>query len=187
MGTILEYAKWLYLELAKLGISQTLKGATATWTYAKPIEGKRVIPLLRLERMENGPDGCFGRIILPDMTILRTGELRWKNNAADKSCIPPEPRGGQSALYRFTYSDSPRFGRKLYRAVFVPDRTSILIHPANFCGDTDLGKKCELNGCIALGMAIGMLDGQQAVLRSKEAVELFHERMRGEDFDLEIS
>jgi hypothetical protein len=182
---ILEYAKWAYLELAKW--AATPKGATVAATVAKQFEGRRVIPLLRLERMENGPDGCFSRLILPDGTILRAGELRWKNNASGVSCIPPEPRSGQAALYRFRLRPSPRFGVDLYGAVFVPDRFDILIHSGNFCGDVSLGKKSDVEGCIILGMVIGQLDGQQAVLRSKEAMDLFHEKMRGEDFDLEIS
>jgi len=75
----------------------------------------------------------------------------------------------------------------------VPDRSMIEIHAANFMGDinkinpsTDSHYISQLLGCIALGRSVGVLDGQMAILKSKETIADFDRRMGGNDFTLEI-
>lgn len=66
---------------------------------------------------------------------FKTVELPWKNNQRRISCIPP-------GTYTAIKHNSPKFGACLW-IQDVPDRSEILIHPANFWHD--------LLGCIAPG------------------------------------
>jgi len=53
-------------------------------------------------------------------------------------------------------------------------------------GDTALGFRSQLNGCIALGERLGWLDGQKAVLISRPAVRFLEAAMGTTPFDLEV-
>lgn len=64
-----------------------------------------------------------------------TIERPWKNNERRVSCIP-------TGEYVGLIHHSPRFGKTIW-IQDVPDRSEILIHPANFAS--------ELMGCIAPG------------------------------------
>ena len=68
---------------------------------------------------------------------LRTLELPWKDNKEDVSCIP-------TGTYKYKKWFSPHFNRTVLRLENVPNRTNILIHPANYVS--------ELRGCIAVGL-----------------------------------
>ena len=62
----------------------------------------------------------------------------------------------------------------------VPGRDHILFHPANLVE--------ELEGCIALGSRIGILDGKRAVLSSGDTFKRFMKSLEGiEAFHLTIS
>jgi len=70
----------------------------------------------------------------------------------------------------------------------VPGQYDVEIHAANWKGDEEKGFKCQLGGCISLGLDIGMLDGQDALLYSGGAVSRFMTRMGfGDPFELTIS
>lgn len=144
-------------------------------------------PVLRLERVETSDDGTFGRLIFPDLTHLKTGELPWRDNKKGLSCIPP-PRN-LNRRYLVTWTHSPRLKRKTYRLQDVPGHEGILIHPFNYAGDHEKGKKDESDGCIGLGMEIGKdwNDGQTRLNLSKIAVAVLETRMAGKDFDLDVS
>lgn len=133
--------------------------------------------IVRLIRKSTGTDGTFGDFIGFDFDFL-SGELPWKDNAAGKSCIP-------HGSYKCLWQVSRRFG-PCYEVTGVPDRSRILIHSGNFCADKDSGKKSDIEGCILLGKSTGVLSGQKAILRSKEAIREFHERMREQDFELSV-
>ncbi len=78
--------------------------------------------------------GVNGALLLEGKEICKTIELPWLQNRRRKSCIPE----GQYALQkRFT----PKF-RWHFILFGVPDRSAILIHPAN-------NAAFELKGCIA--------------------------------------
>lgn len=131
-----------------------------------------------LERHEQSDHGTFGRIVTGDL-VLFTGELPWRENAPNISCIP-------EGYYRAAFTHSPRFGRGLYLVSPVLQRTGIRIHPANLMGDASLGFKCQLNGCIALGEKLGWIEDQKAVLLSASAVRKFETYMGHRPFELEV-
>lgn len=60
----------------------------------------------------------------------------------------------------------------------VPGRVGVRIHPANLTS--------QLNGCVALGLRLGEIGGQKALLLSKPAVRQFEALMQGKTFELEI-
>lgn len=129
-------------------------------------------------RERTGIDGTFGRLISDGFTCY-TGELPWRDNLPGLSCIP-------SGTYRCVWSESPRLKRKTYRVLGVPGRSGILFHSANFVGDKSAGKKAQVQGCIALGERIGLMDGQASILVSQPAVRRFEAFMAGRPFNLEV-
>lgn len=132
----------------------------------------------RIERLDRGDQGSFGRLIAGGFTCF-TGELPWRENRGSVSCIP-------DGRYRVVWAPSPRLKRNTYRLLDVPRRAGILKHSANLMGDVELGFRAQLNGCIALGERLGWMDGQKALLLSAPAVRRFCEFMNFQPFDLEI-
>ncbi len=80
------------------------------------------------------PDGTNGELRCVGKTICFTIELPWLQNQRNISCIP---EGRYELKKRFVQ----KFGLHLL-VVDVPDRSWILIHPAN-------NAKTQLKGCIA--------------------------------------
>jgi len=136
-------------------------------------------PRLLLQRLETGDQGTFGRLVLPDGRMLFTGELPDRGNAPNISCIPP-------GLYRCLWTWSPAFKRLMYLVDRVPGRSGVRIHAANLMGDKALGFRAQLNGCIALGRALGHIESQKAVLRSAPAISTLETAMAFAPFELEI-
>lgn len=130
-----------------------------------------------LRRTVMGNAGTFG-ILEIDGIEYKTGELPWRDNARGKSCIP-------AGTYQVRWSPSGKYGEK-YQLQGVPGRSHILIHAANFVGDEDQGLKAQVDGCIALGSEISLLENQMAVRGSRDAVKEFEEMMGLEPFELEI-
>ena len=135
--------------------------------------------LVTLTRLDHGDQGTFGRLITPAGLSLYTGELPWRDNRSNISCIPP-------AVYNIEWTFSPAFRRWMYLVLGTGPRAGIRIHPANFMGDATLGFKWQLNGCIALGEKLGRMDGQKALLISASAVRRFENHMKQQSFKLEI-
>lgn len=73
----------------------------------------------------------------------RTVELPWKDNQRNISCIPPGKYPGELRT-------SEKYGLHVHIKK-VPNRSYILIHPANFVR--------QLRGCIAPGKAHTDIDG----------------------------
>ena len=117
------------------------------------------------------PDGTNGILQCEGKIICKTIELPWKNNERGVSCIPEG-----KYFIRKRYSAKYQWHLEL---VDVPNRTYILIHPAN-------NAKKELRGCIApvtklSGPGLGLLsrkaftklkDLVYKALDNKESVEL---------------
>ena len=125
--------------------------------------------------------GTFGilRAVYGSLSMtLHSGELPWKDNANSMSCIPP-------GRYWTTRYDSRRFGR-VYVVNDVPGRSGILIHPANWFGDSSVGHKTDVEGCIGLGLERTTLEGAPALARSKMAVAALENFMNKEPFWLHI-
>lgn len=140
--------------------------------------------LVTIARYASGVHGTFGRLTAdpsetnPDGLTLFSGELPWRNNLPNVSCIP-------SGFYDVVWALSPAHGW-CYHVIKVPERTDVEIHKANFCGDVSRGFRSDLKGCITLGTAVGPMNGQTAVLSSWQAFRLFYADLKQEDFRLQI-
>jgi hypothetical protein len=132
-----------------------------------------------LTRTETSDEGTFGHIMTDTGLCLRSGELPWRDNEPGRSCIP-------TGIYDVVLALSPTKGW-CYHVIKVPDRLDIEIHPANFMGDRVLGLRCDLEGCIALGTAVGSMNGQRALLCSRQAFARLDSDLDGESFQLRIS
>lgn len=131
-----------------------------------------------LTRKETSDQGTFGTITAEGLTLF-TGELPWRNNDNNFSCIP-------AGTYKASFTYSPRFKRKMYLIEPVDGRTGIRIHSANRVGDKAKGFVAELLGCIALGEKLGWINNQKAILVSGPAVRRFETLMKNETFILEV-
>lgn len=131
-----------------------------------------------IERLTSDDQGTFGKLYYKDLTLF-TGELPWRDNQNNISCIP-------DGLYKCKWTLSARFKRFMYLVDGVPDRAGIRIHSANFVGDKSLGLYCQLNGCITLGERVGLMSGQRAIMVSSPAVRRFEMMMDRKPFELEI-
>lgn len=133
---------------------------------------------VKLERLETGSEGTFGRLTYNGF-MAYSGELSDRNNQSNVSCIP-------KGTYRCSWTYSEAFKREMYAVEGVPGRAGIRIHSANFMGDKEKGYRKQLNGCIALGLKLGSLEGQKALLLSIPAVRQFEALMGKQPFMLEI-
>lgn len=133
---------------------------------------------VRITRSERSDQGTFGVLLTNSGFTCWTGELPWRNNQTGVSCIP-------AGTYFCHYLLSPSKGM-CYHVQNVPGRTHILFHSANWMGDVSKGLKSQLNGCIALGVKVGPLEGQKALLSSKISVTAFVQDLKEEPFELTI-
>lgn len=122
-----------------------------------------------LERFAYAPDGTFGRLTLPDGWQCFTVERPWKANAVGESCIP-------EGTYRLHHRQSPVIDRTTggdYRAGWevadVPDRTYIMVHPANWPDDVE--------GCIGVGDDYRVISGRNAVANSRATFKALMRRV----------
>jgi hypothetical protein len=100
------------------------------------------------------PKATNGELFLNGNRVCSTIELPWNNNMPRDSCIP-------EGEYELRKRWSQRFGNH-FILVSVPDRSQILMHPAN-----DALK--ELKGCIA---PVSFLIGEGRGLLSRKALEM---------------
>jgi hypothetical protein len=133
---------------------------------------------MKLIRLETSDEGTFGLLLYDHNRFLFTGELPWRGNEKGKSCIP-------TGTYQVQMRTSHRFGR-CYEIQDVSERTHILLHNGNWCGDDELGFRTHVDGCVLLGLSRGRLDGQNAVFSSRRARHKFEAEMDGRPFELEI-
>lgn len=131
-----------------------------------------------IERIESSDHGTFGRLLVDELAFF-TGELPWRGNLSDVSCIP-------EGKYRGRWTFSARFKRKMYEIWPVESRAGIRVHSANLMGDRWKGFRAQLNGCVALGEKIGWIEGQKAVMLSAPAVRKFERHMDCQPFELEV-
>lgn len=138
---------------------------------------------VKLYREPSTDHGTFG-FLLCDGGYWHSLELPDRDNKRGISCIP----GGE---YICKKRYSPGFKRNTYHVQDVKGRTYILMHSANFAGDTEKGLQSHLNGCIALGKKRGQFPNkygktQRAILLSKKAMREFTDLMDWEEFKLII-
>lgn len=112
---------------------------------------------------ESGDDGTFAQLVVGPLEIY-SGELPWRGDAANVSCLPPAPDEGP-LVYLLQLLFSPAHKRKVYHFVKLrqPDgswgplrdgRTNPECHAANLMGDIFKGFGAQLEGCVAPGRAI---------------------------------
>ncbi len=131
-----------------------------------------------LERFETSDQGTFGKIRIEN-EYFYTMELPWRDNHSNVSCIP-------AGIYECRFTLSARFGYGMYLVENVNQRNGVRIHSANFAGDKTLGFRCQLAGCIALGMHLGKMANQKCLLLSHQAVSKFKRITNEKPFVLEI-
>lgn len=136
----------------------------------------------RLERQPSTDQGTFGRLYFGRDAVF-TVELPWRDNRRQMSCVP---------LGRYTCRlvNSPRFGR-VYGLRDVPGRSHVLLHSANFGGDSSMGYTTQLQGCIAPCLHLGAMRNtegkmQRAGLVSRPALRKLMLWANNQDFELEI-
>lgn len=149
-----------------------------------------------LTRQPSTPEGTFGRLTLPPVGDgglahnLHSLELPWVDANGDglgdsmRSCIAP-------GSYQCIWQHSPKYGW-CYEVSGVVGRSRILIHPANFAGDTEAGWQSQLLGCIALGRNAGTMRNvhgkpQRCVTDSRAAVNALNQWGGKEPFTLVIT
>lgn len=131
-----------------------------------------------LKRIDSSDHGTFGILSVSGLSWF-SGELPDRDNKPNESCIPKR-------TYKAVWSFSPRFKRNMFLIESVPQRAGIRKHTANFMGDSSKGLKKQLNGCISLGLKLGWMEGQKALLLSSPAIRQFEAHMNGQPFLLEI-
>lgn len=129
-----------------------------------------------LVRKVESNEGTLGHVIHGTFQCFSL-ELPWRNNLSNVSRVP-------CGIYQVRWSLAGQTYR--YELVGVPDRTDVQIHSGNWTGDRALGLLSDVKGCILLGLGVGELNKQLAMLRSRVAVERFNEYMEREEFVLEI-
>lgn len=129
-------------------------------------------------RLRTGDEGTFGIFVAYGLGLM-TLELPWRDNRRGESCIP-------AGTYQCVWHKSSHFGWT-YLVKDVPGRDNILFHAGNFAGDVKKGFRSDSEGCILVGKRFGVLAGQDAVLRSRDALRELHNHFQHEPFMLTIA
>lgn len=156
---------------------------------------------VKIKRSPSSDEGTFGELTTDNGFTCKTGELPDRGNKQDISCIPP----GKYPARWYASGRPSMSGRPCYHVDDVPGRFGIEIHPANLMGDKEVGFSKQVEGCIALGVSIGLFqEGEQighvlpplsrcqrGMTLSKQATAAFEEAMRDsngqqENFELTI-
>lgn len=122
-----------------------------------------------LYRYHCDDEGTLGVLLHAGRIVCQMGELPWRDNRANLSCIPV----GEYQVNYLPRSGSGRY-RDVYHVVGVEGRAGILIHPGNLTGDRTKGLKTHSWGCLLPGSRLGRLRGQRAVLASRSALADLH-------------
>ncbi len=135
---------------------------------------------LTLHRVVTGDQGTFGVLLVDGRPFALTVERQWLDNMRGVSCIP----SGEYNVMRcvaspeYGYKNSPRFG-DTFNIVNVPNRSKILFHKGNIDDDS--------RGCIIIGEQFGTLQGDTAVLSSRQGFAEFMSMLKGQnEFELTI-
>lgn len=108
-------------------------------------------------------------------TPFYTLELPWLNNHPQTSCIPT---GTYTCIPHGWEPNTMVREKQVWEITHVPNRVAILIHSANFTS--------QLLGCCAVGKSHGLLNGQTAVLNSKQAIQELRSIIGRNNFNLTI-
>ena len=119
-----------------------------------------------LLRFEKSKKGVFGVLKIDGKSVCLILERPWENNEPNISCIPDN-------IYVCKRVDSPKYG-DTFEVQGVPSRTNILFHWGNTIENS--------LGCLLTGSSMGELDGERAVLNSKDAFHKFMSVLDGVDY-----
>ena len=123
----------------------------------------RLIPTVRLIRVEESNEGTFGNLIICSQVFCVTLEPSDWLNERNISSIPAQQ-------YTCIRIRSPQFG-ETFEIVDVPGRSHVLFHAGNVIKHTE--------GCVILAQYFGKLHGDRAVLNSGKTFEEFMQIMKG--------
>lgn len=130
-------------------------------------------PTLTLKRTSDDGKRTMGQMVVGGTTLF-TLEEPWKDNARGISCVPP----GTYPVVPHGWDGEPVKFKRAYRLTNTGPRVAILIHSGNTTDD--------IEGCILVGMTKGTLKGKDAVLRSREALDLLRSFIGKNGFTLVI-
>ena len=117
----------------------------------------KLIPTVRLLRVEESSQGTFGNLIICSQVFCVTLEpFDWLNEV-NVSSIPAQQ-------YQCIKIRSSRFG-ETFEIVDVPNRSHILFHAGNLVKST--------SGCVLLAQYFGKLRGNRAILNSGKTFKEF--------------
>ena len=133
---------------------------------------------VELIRKESSDDGTFGILKVGEKEFT-SGELPWRDNEKGMSCIP-------AGEYICIWYHSPKFGW-CYLVQDVFQRTYILFHEGNFCGNPVLHKFHDTDGCIMMGFGLSFYRNQKIITNSKRARKAFEEELDKEPFKLIVT
>ena len=141
------------------------------------------LPIANLVRFHTDDQGTSGRLVCGAFQSFSL-ELPWHNNISNFSCIPEYLPPGS---YTCKYTKSSHLHKWTYELLRVKDRAGVRIHSGNWAGDTRLGYKTHVLGCILLCKKIGSINGgQRMALISSDTVKEFERYMDYKDFTLNV-
>ena len=125
-----------------------------------------------LDRFAYSPMGAFGRLTVGEFQCF-TVERPWQNNKPNVSCIP-------EGVYPLKMRESPVIQRtsggafsRGWEVTSVPNRSLIMLHVGNTMADVE--------GCIAVGAALGWVAGRWAVTDSRKTFTMLMEALSASD------
>lgn len=131
---------------------------------------------IQLTRQKDDGVQTLGMMTVFDDDVIvftcSTLELAWNDNKKGASCIP-------SGTYRAVKRNSPKYGDH-FHILDVPDRSYILIHPANY--------HTQLEGCIAVGRSHKHIndDNKLDVTFSKDTMKYLLSIIEEDEFKIKI-
>ena len=122
----------------------------------------RLIPTVRLVRVEESTQGTFGNLIICSQVFCVTLERPDELNKRNMSSIPAQQ-------YQCMRIRSPQFG-ETFEIVDVPNRSHVLFHAGNVLRHT--------TGCILLAQYFGKIRNKRAIRNSGRTFREFMEIMK---------
>lgn len=128
--------------------------------------------VVTIQRSYMSSDVTLGILKIKDVDHppIYTLENPWLSNKPYISCIPEDS-------YLCTKFNGMKY-KDVWEVQGVTNRSSILIHHGNTEDNTQ--------GCILVGLSAGELNGQPAVLQSRDAMDLLRSLIGSKDFALNI-